>query len=423
MADLLFQKRVIGGILAGYLPADSTSLSPGDLGDLGDIFDTARNIVRQGSSIDIPLIAERLKATDSFYSEQDLQLMAQSVSSASVAYDALEHVKAGALKTFLLSKAAEIALEAQSPASEILEKLKRVVEHAEGEYRSVANDFVPISELAEQVAILLGDLKDNRGSAVSTGFDLIDENLTDGFSKGDAHVIAGMTGSGKTALALNFALRQAKQGQKVGIISREMSSSENIIRLLCSDTETERWKIKRGMYQSTHDDLISHLDGLKKLPIVINTATTTVENLRPQVRREVSKGLSVLYVDYLQLLMSDAPQSTRANEVQTISRTLKLIAMENNIPVVSLCQFNRGAATAGVFDILGHLKESSAIEQDASTVVYIQLEKSVSGTASRRAELIVLKNRNGATFRPIRLRYDGPTFTFSQAESGEKLFA
>jgi replicative DNA helicase len=196
-----------------------------------------------------------------------------------------------------------------------------------------------------------------------------------------------------------------------------MSDTENITRMLCSDTGTPRWKIRKGMYDDTYNTLIKHLEtSFSELPFTINTKTDVVENLRPQVKRWVeAKGLTILYVDYLQLLLAEGKYgNNRANEVQTISRTLKLIAMENNIPVVSLCQFNRGAGNAGVFEILSHLKESSAIEQDASTVSYIQIEKSTMDSPDRSAELTVLKNRNGATFKPVKMNYHGPTFTFTE---------
>jgi replicative DNA helicase len=124
--------------------------------------------------------------------------------------------------------------------------------------------------------------------------------------------------------------------------------------------------------------------------------------------------MKILYVDYLQLLSSKHGAGNRATEVQAISRTLKEIAMDNKIPVVSLCQFNRSAGQANIYDILSHLKESSGIEQDASTILYIQIEKTDQPKQVKDAKLTVLKNRNGATFKPIDLHYRGETFTFSE---------
>lgn len=413
----LYEQRIIGGVAAGIVAPESIPLSAEDFeSDLGLVLATAKTLSEAGMKIDPAILADRMRESDSFYSAQDFELMARAVNSSTVVFDAVERVKSSALKTFLLNKTAEIALQDQRSASQILDDLKMVIAHAENEYRSVADDFVMLSEIVERVKGVLTDLKNNVSYAVGTGFGLVDDLLLDGFSKGDEHIIVGFTGSGKTALALNFAMQQAKRGQMVGFLSREMSEEENVIRLLCSDTGTPRWMIRRGIYDDTYDGLIDHLDkNFKGLPIAVNAKTDLVENLRPQIKRWVdAKGLEILYVDYLQLLLTEQKYGNRADAVSTISRTLKLIAMENNIPVVSLCQFNRGASQAGVFDILTHLKESSSIEQDASTVSYIQIEKSAMDNPNRAAELTVLKNRNGTTFRPIKLNYHGPTFTFTE---------
>lgn len=218
-----------------------------------------------------------------------------------------------------------------------------------------------------------------------------------------------------SALALAFAREQARNGLCVGVVSREMSDIENVMRLQSSDANVPRWQMRKGMREYTHNTLTKHLDEFSNLPIAFDTRTVNVEGLRPQVRRMVDGyGMQILYVDYLQLLSSKGGQSTRASEVQAISRTLKEIAMENKIPVISLCQFNRGAAQATVFDILGHLKESSGIEQDASTILYVQLEKTEEKKEVKDAKLTVLKNRNGATFQSVDLYYRGETFTFSE---------
>lgn len=412
----VYEQRVIGGMIAGLVAAESIALSPSDFADLGDVYEKAREIALAGK-LDAELLASR-QGGDSFHGVRDFQLWAASANSASVVFDAVEQVKSASLKAFLLSEAASLALRSDAAAPELLESLRRIVEHADSEYRTVADDFVMIADLVPQVKTVLDDLHAGTNYSLSTGFSEFDRQILDGFSKGDLHVIAGSTGSGKTALALNIALNQAKSNNLVGLVSREMSSTENIIRLLCSDTATERWKVRRAMFDDTYATLLGTLrDKFRPLPFAINTATTSVQMLRPQVKRWVEqKGLTALYVDYLQLLASDARHNSRADEISTVSRTLKLIAMENNIPVVALCQFNRGANNADDFDLLGYLKESSGIEQDASTVTHIKIERSES--PRKAASLRVLKNRNGATMHTVELDYDGPTFTFRERTGG-----
>lgn len=412
----VYEQRIIGGLVAGYVSPDTIPLGPSDFEDLGSALVACKALKEEGAKIDAAILADRLSQSDSFYSIQDFELMARSVNSASVVMDAVEKVKAASMKSFILTKAAEIALQDSKTAGELLDELKLIVAHADTEYRTISDDFVMMSDLVEKVTTVLSDLKSGASYAIPTGFSLVDELLLDGFSKGDEHIIVGFTGSGKTALALNFALAQAKAGQMVGFVSREMSDTENVLRMLCSDTQIPRWMVTKRIYDETYDQLVNHVrNQFAGLPIAINTKTDRVENLRPQIKRWVdSKGMQIVYVDYLQLLLTETKVNSRADAVATVSRTLKVIAMENNIPVVALCQFNRAATNASVFEILAMLKDSSSIEQDASTVSYVQIEKNSMENPNREAELTVLKNRNGSTFRPIKMNYHGPTFTFTE---------
>lgn len=417
----LYEQRIIGGIAAGLILPDAIPLSPADMPELGSFLSTARKLLAEGRKPDAALLALN-QGDDSFYTATDINLWAVSTSSASVVFDAVEHVKSASLKTFLLKNAATVALREDASAIQLLEELDRIVSYARNEYKSVSDDFQMMSDLTPQVGSVVTDLYNEVANTVPTGYGQIDNLILDGFTRGDVHIIAGSTGSGKTALALNFIMKQAKTNQLIGLVSREMSGTENILRLLCMDTQIERWKIRKGVYQETYDSLLGHLNnGFSKLPIAINTTTATVQSLRPQVRRWVDqKGMTILYVDYLQLLSSDARHGSRAEEVNTVSRTLKQIAMENHIPVVSLCQFNRGANQVDEFELLGYLKESSGIEQDASTVSHIKIERSEQ--PNRAAQLRVLKNRHGATMKTVDLEFFGPTFTFTEIQGQEKLY-
>lgn len=408
----IYEQRLIGGIAAGLVDPLSIPLASEDLPELGEYLAAARKLKEAGRKPDAAMLVAG--CVDGFYTVSDVNLWSQSAGSTSVVFDAVEHLKSASLKTFLLKQTADIALKENVSASALLEELETVVSHARNEFRSVADDFQMMGDLIPQVETVMTDLHNRVTNSVPSGFSELDAMILDGFTKGDLHIIAGSTGSGKTALALNFVLNQAKKDNLVGLVSREMSSTENILRLLCSDANVERWKIKKGIFADQYNSLVSHLNaGFAELPIAINTATSTVQSLRPQVRRWVDqKGMRILYVDYLQLLSSEARHGSRADEVNTVSRTLKLIAMENHIPVVSLCQFNRGANQADDFELLSYLKESSGIEQDASTVSHIKIERSELPT--RKAELRILKNRNGATMRTVQMDFHGPTFTFTQ---------
>lgn len=418
-----YETRIIGGIVAGTVRASDIDLDASDFTseDAGAAIRAAQGLEANGVKIDAHILHATLDPDgDSFYTASDFELMARQSLSASVVWDAVEKVKGEALKTMLLTETANLALRKEQTGTMLLDSLKDLVSRADADYRTSENNFVFLSELAPKVKGVYQDLHSGVSYAVSTGFDLIDAEILDGFSRGDEHIIVGFTGSGKSALALNMARRQAMSGITVGIVSREMSDIENIMRIQSSESEIPRWTIRKGMFDSTLDKLNQGIDRLAQLPICFDTRTTDVNELRPQVRRMVeSYDLKILYVDYLQLMAAKSSNTTRANEVQAISRTLKEIAMENKIPVVSLCQFNRGAMQASIFDILAHLKESSGIEQDASTILYVQLEKTEERKPIKDAKVTVLKNRNGATFHSVELEYQGDIFTFREPRSSD----
>lgn len=414
----VYEQKVIGGIVSGLVSPATVDLTSADFEseDLGACLRIAKQLEATGTKIDADIIKLRLYETDQgFFGPDDFTLMAQSVSSASVVYDAVEKIKGSSLRTHLLTEAATIALHDKKSGSELLTELRNLVDSCEKSYSTSENSFVYLSDISPKTRGVIDDLHANKSYAVPTGFGNLDDELLDGFSRGDAHIIVGFTGAGKSAFALNCAMNQAAKGNVVGVVSREMSDTENHIRIIAGKANIPRFDIRMGLSEGTRTRLMEAVDSLDGLKIAFDTHTSNVEALRTQARKMVERDdMKILYVDYLQLMTSTSSQSSRANEVQAISRTLKLIAMENRIPVVSLCQFNRGAMNANLFEILGYLKESSGIEQDASTISYIQIEQSETPKMVKDAKVTILKNRNGATFNAAHFRYDGPTFTFTE---------
>lgn len=416
-----FETKVIGGIVRGLVPPSSVSLYPSDFEDkeLGQCLALARDIETAGREVDPDILALRCIETDNgFFSTDDFTLMANSIQSASVVYEAIDRIKAQSLRNRLLAETAEIGLRKDASGVELLRDLRRVISDAE-RFNSSENGFVYLKDIGIKTRGVIDDLHNRVAYAVPTGFGNFDDLLGDGFSKGDEHIIVGHTGSGKSALALACARNQAATERVVGIVSREMADTENHIRILASETNIPRYSIRNGMSDFTHRDLAQGIERTNELRIAFDTTTSTVEELRPRVRQMCeSDGMQILYVDYLQLMSSNAIKGTnRADEVQKISRTLKEIAMENRIPVVSLCQFNRGAMNASLFEILSHLKESSGIEQDASTVSYVQIERTEEPKQIKEAKVTILKNRNGATFQSAHFDYDGAVFKFIERPS------
>lgn len=410
-----YETTVIGGIVNGAARPSDIALSPSDFSetDLGNLLAIARDMEASGE----PLTAETLymrfaEGGGGWVSVSDLNGYGAKATTASVAL-AVSHIQERALGELLRSKAEQM-IEGKLSGGRLLDLFREAVREGEAQYSTVSNDFEWASETVGKQIALYEDLHYGKTVAIPTGFDSLDRHLLDGFSKGDEHIIVGITGAGKSAFALNCALHQAKAGYTVGYVSREMSTAENLMRIQSADAQIPRWKIRKNMDKNLLSDLRHNLESLKPLKLVFNTKTQDIESLRLQTKALAeSKGLDILYVDYLQLMKSAASHSSRANEVQMISRTLKELAMELNIPVVSLCQFNRGATGAAITEVMFYLKESSGIEQDASTITVIQTEKpDEHSNGFPDAKAIIVKNRNGATFKPIHFKFDGETFRF-----------
>lgn len=414
----VYEQKIIGGIVKGLVSPAAVDLTSADFEseDLGACLRIAKQLELTGVQIDAEIIKLRLyEANQGFFESNDFRVMAQSVQSASVVYEAVEKIKGLSLRTKLLTATANIALHDEKTGSELLAELRDLVDSSERSFTTSENSFVYLKDIAVKTRGVIDDLHAGISYAISTGFGTYDDLLLDGFSRGDSHIIVGFTGAGKSALALACAKNQAHAGEVVGIVSREMSDTENHMRLIANESNVPRYLIRKGMSDFTHRDLHKAIDESEGLPIAFDVATSNVEGLRSKVRMMVERdGLKILYVDYLQLMSSQGSGDNRANEVQAISRNLKLIAMENKIPVVSLCQFNRGAMNASLFDILGHLKESSGIEQDASTISYIQIEQTEESKKIKDAKVTILKNRNGATFESVNFDYDGAVFRFKE---------
>jgi replicative DNA helicase len=412
----IYEQKLIGGVASGMVKPSDLDLDFTDFSDkdLGAVFGLAKKLESDRIEIDIDVLnISIIEKTSLYYSDEDFRLMAKSAQSRSVVFDALQKVKGAALKSFLLTRSAEIALKENRTGTDLLDDLKNIVAEAEKNYSTSENSFQSIADLKGKVKALLTDLHKGISYAVPTYFPQIDDKLLDGFSKGDLHLIVGMTGAGKSSLALNYALNQAKHGHKVAIVSREMSEEENILRFLAAESGIGRFKMRKGMDKATYETLLDYLDRLIDKTLTIDTRTEDIETLSMEAMRMVeSNNLEILYVDYLQLMSSKRTNDTRANEVQAISRELKKLAMSLNIPVVALVQFNNGVINASLFDVMNYIRESGSIKQDASTIQYVQVEQTEEVKEKKDAKMTVLKNRNGETFNPVQLIFKGAEFKF-----------
>ena len=284
------------------------------------------------------------------------------------------------------------------------------VDHAEEIIYGVADrrlrdDVQPIKTLLTDAMVDVEKLYD-RGESItglSTGFPDLDE-LTSGFQPSNLVMIAARPGMGKSALLNDFALAAAlKNDAPVIMFNLEMSRQELTKRFLASEAKVDSQRIAKGSLQEADwTRLSSALGRLAEAPIFIDdSANITLMEIRAKCRRIKSKhGLGLVIIDYLQLMQSPRRSENRQQEVSDISRNLKVLARELDVPVLCAAQLNRAVEARGdKRPLLGDLRESGSLEQDSDIVMFIYRDEVYNKDSEARgeAELIIAKHRNGPT--------------------------
>jgi replicative DNA helicase len=270
----------------------------------------------------------------------------------------------------------------------------------------VSGDFTHIESLLKESFEWITQLYESGADITGTpsGFRDLDR-LTSGFQKGNLVVLAARPSMGKSALALcmcaNIAVRT---GTAVGLFMLEMSKSETTQRLMCSEARVELQKLRNGrLAQDDWSRLTTACDKLNKAPIYVDdTGSITMMELRSKARRLKSRhpDLGLLVIDYLQLMTSTTSIEHRVAEVGAISRQLKLLARDLDVPILALSQLSRAVEQrTDKRPILSDLRESGAIEQDADLVMFVYRDDYYDPESQDKgtAELILAKNRNGPT--------------------------
>ena len=272
----------------------------------------------------------------------------------------------------------------------------------------IRTGFQPISEIAKQALqkIEIASKRKSMVTGVPTGYTKFDE-LTSGLQQADLVIIAARPSMGKTAFSLNIATYAAIVDKlKVGVFSLEMSSEQLLLRILCSEAHIDSQKLRTGKYLSKEEwtKITRTLGELSKAKLFIDdTAGISLLETRAKARRlKAEHGLDLLIVDYMQLMSGGKERyENRQQEISTISRGLKGLAKELNIPVVALSQLSRAPEqrTGDHRPQLSDLRESGSIEQDADVVLFIFREEKYKPTEENRgiAEIIIGKQRNGPT--------------------------
>jgi len=277
--------------------------------------------------------------------------------------------------------------------------------------KSLSQDFIPVKSTLEEAFQRIDKLSRQKGipRGVPTGFKDLD-NLLSGLQKSDLIILASRPSMGKSALALDIARYASIYGKvPVGLFSLEMSQDQVVDRLIASQANVDLWRLRTGRLSSEGEDndfsRIQHALGvLSEASIYIDdAASSNILQMRAMSRRlQADKGLGLIIVDYLQLMEPRNPGAPIVQQMTEVSRSLKGLARELNIPVLALSQLSRAVEQrTPQIPRLSDLRETGALEQDADVVMFIYREDRYRPDTTRKniADIIVAKHRNGPVGR------------------------
>ena len=372
------------------------------------VFEAMEGLVRDGEPVDIVTVTESLKKSgrlDQVGGVSFLANLTNSVpSTANLAHYA-KIVKEKALLRALIDASTEIA----GAAYEASEDVARQLDDAEQKILAIAGgritgSFTPIKEVVFDAVDRVSVLARSKGgiTGLSTGLATLD-SVTRGLQKSDLIVVAARPAMGKTAFVLNLATHVALQGKTVAFFSLEMPREQLMHRIFCAEGQIDATRLARGELDDDEwSRLVKVADRMLKAELYFDdTSSTTVMDIRTRARRLKSEhGLDLIAIDYLQLIQAPGRAENRTLAVAEMTRSLKVLARELEVPIIVLSQLSR--ATEGRSDkrpMLSDLRESGSIEQDADIVMFLYREDYYNQDTENAniTELSIAKHRNGAT--------------------------
>jgi len=397
------------------------------------IWEALLELHTKNSPIDVLTVSSRLKEKEQLDQVGGMATLTELINlvpSSSNASHYAEIVEKKHVMRELLRAAEDIATlgyEEESELHEILEKAEKSLYAVTN--KTGSHKFVTLKDTMNEAWERLDHLHKTRDEirGVHTGFPELDNKLA-GFQKSDLIILAARPSMGKTSLALDIA-RKAAVNHKVpvAIFSLEMSSQQLVDRMLSAESQVDAWKIRTGHNLSVEHDFKAIGESIARLseaPIFIDDQPgNNILKMRAVARRlKNEKGLGLIIVDYLQLMLPT--QSGRYNDnlvqqVTEISRSLKNMARELEVPVLALSQLSRAVEQRGGKPRLSDLRDSGSIEQDADVVMFIHREADQDqGGKKEEAEIMIEKHRNGPT-GIVKLFFDSKKATFLSVDKAD----
>ncbi len=422
------EESVLGAILIdknAIVPVSEILKSEDFYSDInGIIYGEMLVLYEERRPIDLLTLTEKLKKNrllKKFDSTYLTDLVEQVPTAANVSTYA-QMVREDSTKRRLITAGTEIIEVGYKPESEVKDMLDKAEESifaiSQGH---LTRGFIALKDTLTESFDRIDELqKEGVGlRGVKTGFIDLD-NMLSGMQKNNLIILAARPGQGKTAFMLNIAQHIAVKDKKpIGIFSLEMSKEELVDRLLVGQADVDAWRLKTG--KLSEDDFGKLSDAMGQLadaPIFIDdTPGLSLIEMRSKARRlQMEHNLSLLIVDYLQLIVPGKRYESRVQEVAMISQSLKNLARELGIPVLSASQLSRAVEHRGEKKPqLADLRESGTIEQDADVVMFLYRPDSESNSTHIPTKLLIAKHRNGPTGE-IDLLFQGNRIRFSSVE-------
>ncbi|MBI2450580.1 MAG: replicative DNA helicase [Candidatus Nealsonbacteria bacterium] len=391
-----------------------------------EIYSATQDLFERNEPIDLLSVSARLKEKNTLPEIGGSAYLTELINTVPTAAHVLNYAKIVQKKRILrdlIEASYDIGLMGYNETEEVDELLdqaeKKIFSITQ---KSLNQNFIAVKDTLEDAFERLDKLSKYEGAlrGLPTGFADLDNKLA-GLQKSDLIILAARPSMGKSALAVDIARNIANQQKiPVGIFSLEMSKDQIVDRLISAQSGVDAWRIRTGKLSSTGEEndftkIQQAMADLSGAPIYIDdAATSNILQMRAMARRlQAEKGLGLIVIDYLQLM---EPRNTNVGEVQQvteISRSLKSLARELEVPVLALSQLSRAVeARIPPRPKLADLRQSGSLEQDADVVLFIYREKERGETVpSNVAEIIVAKHRNGPT-GSVKLFFDDQRVTF-----------
>lgn len=395
-----------------------------------DIYQAMAELYEKSEPIDILSVSARLKERNKLDDTGGSAYLTSLINSVPTATHVANYAKIVRQKKILrdlISASEQIGLSAFDESEDVDQLLDKAEKTVFGiGQRSLTQTFLPIKDILSDTFERLDELSKYHGKlrGVATGFTDLDKILG-GLQKSDLIVLAARPSMGKTSLAMDIARNVAVMAnQPVGLFSLEMSKDQLADRLLASTANINLWNLRNGRLSSDDYSRIQHAMGsLSDAPLYIDDAgSVNILQMRAMARRlQANKGLSLIVIDYLQLMEPMNKFQSAVQQVTENSRALKLLAKELSVPVLVLSQLSR-AVESRVPQIprLADLRESGAIEQDADVVMFIYREDKYNENSLNPniAKILIEKHRNGPT-GGVDLYFDEQRVSFRNLDKGE----